>query len=75
MAERPRTALGRPPAGVAERLAKLRVLYVPEGAAQARRRLADPGPAQPDLSAASVSRRLAELRALCELAGYLHRPR
>ncbi len=70
---------GAPPAGVADRLARLRALHVPESDADVRRRLAarasgTTDPSDPsELFAAAVARRLAELRALCALASYLHR--
>jgi len=65
---------GHPPAGVALRLERLRVLCVPERAAEARRRLADrPRTGTNTSFAAAVARRLAELRALCDLASHLQR--
>jgi hypothetical protein len=64
---------GYPPAGVAERLEQLRALCVPEHVSEARRRLA----ARPRVAnapfAAAVARRLAELRALSDLASHLRR--
>jgi hypothetical protein len=70
MAER-----GAPPPGVAERLERLRALYEPETDAEARLRLEREarGPSEP--FAAAVARRLEELRALSDLATYLHRGR
>lgn len=61
-----------PPAGVGERLAQLRALYVPEADADARRRLAAERPARDESFEVAVARRLDELRALCDLANYLH---
>lgn len=60
------------PTLVSKRLALLRDLYVPETEEQARLRL---GPeARREIPfAEGVARRLAELRALCELTVYLHR--
>jgi hypothetical protein len=62
---------GHPPSGVALRMERLRVLCVPERDAEARRRLADRPRTTP--FAAAVARRLAELRALCDLALHLRR--
>jgi hypothetical protein len=64
---------GGPPAGVAERLARLRALYVPEGDQEARRRLARETPGSTEPFARAVARRLEELRALSDLANHLHR--
>ncbi len=64
------------PARVAARLARLRDLYVPETLAQVRRRLAGERPVEaPEPFARAVERRLAELRALDELARHRHRRR
>jgi hypothetical protein len=61
---------------VAARLARLRELYVPETLDQVRRRLAEEQPVEvPEPFAKAVERRLAELRALDELARHLHRGR
>jgi hypothetical protein len=61
-----------PPPGVAQRLADLGALYVPESDKDARERLASESEPQPEESFASgVARRLAELRALCDLARHL----
>lgn len=60
------------PTLVAKRLARLRELYVPETEEEARLRLL-PEPRRDILFADGVARRLAELRALCELTAYLHR--
>jgi hypothetical protein len=62
---------GHPPSGVAERLERLRGLYVPEPVTEARRRLAARPRAANAPFAAVVARRLAELRALCDLASHL----
>lgn len=70
MAER-----GAPPAGVAERLGRLRALYVPETDAEARLRLESEARGSSEPFAAAVARRLEELRALSDLATYLHRGR
>lgn len=60
---------------VAERLACLRAMYVPESEVEARRRLASERSPEP-VFAKAVASRLAELRALCELTTYLqHRIR
>lgn len=71
MADRER----QPPAGVAERLDELRALYVAERDVDARRRLAAETPRPSEPFAKAVARRLAELRALEDLAGHLHRRR
>jgi hypothetical protein len=68
MAER-----GRPPVGVAERLERLRALYVPESDAEARRRLEIEACASAEPFAVGVARRLEELRALSDLTSHLHR--
>jgi len=60
---------------VRARLDRLRALYVPLGLEEARARMAAPSASHPDLSAAIVGRRLAELRALCELTAHLQRTR
>jgi len=63
-------------ADVAARLAQLRALYVPERDAEARARLEqDQPPPVAESFSRAVARRLAELRALCELADYLHQAR
>ncbi len=64
---------GHPPLGVAERMARLRVLCVPERDAEARRRLANRPQATNTPFAIAVARRLAELRSLCDLANHLRR--
>lgn len=61
-----------PPPGAAARLAALRALYVPEDVAAARARLAEDRPAPVERFDEAAARRLRELRALCELAAYLH---
>ncbi len=66
---------GRPPPGVAERLERLRVCYVPETDADARRRLAAERQVTAVPFASAVARRLHELRALCDLANHLRAPR
>lgn len=63
------------PLRVAARLARLRELYVPESLEEARRRLAEHPVEAPEPFARAVGRRLAELRALDELARHLHRGR
>lgn len=65
---------GAPPPGVAERLSQLGRLYVPERDPEARRRLENERPASAEPFPTAVARRLAELRALCDLADHL-RPR
>jgi hypothetical protein len=60
------------PAVVSKRLGRLRDLYVPETPEQARARLL-PEARRETPFAEGVARRLAELRALCELTAYLHR--
>jgi hypothetical protein len=60
------------PVRVAERLSRLRALYVPESIEQARVRLEGERGARVPFPEA-VARRLAELRALLELTSYLHR--
>jgi hypothetical protein len=64
---------GHPPSGVEERLERLRVLCVPERDAEARRRFAARPRATYAPFAPAVARRLAELRALCDLASHLGR--
>ena len=64
---------GHPPSGVAERMERLRALYVPERDTEARQRLADRPQAANAPFAPAVARRLAELRALCDLASHLGR--
>lgn len=63
------------PPGLAERLAVLRASYVPERDAEARERLARERPPRAESFEVAVSRRLRELRALCELTRHLHRRR
>jgi hypothetical protein len=75
MADRAPCRAEQPPPGVAERLERLRALYVPESLAEARRRLAAESNATAEPFATAVARRLEELRALCDLASYLHRGR
>lgn len=62
-----------PPPGVADRLAALSALYVPEQDSAARARLERERPGVTEPFATAVARRLRELRALCEMAEYLHR--
>ncbi len=62
-------------AAVAARLRELRRLYVPEGIAAARERLARERPPAAEPFTVAVARSLAELRALCELARHLHAAR
>jgi hypothetical protein len=62
-----------PPAGVADRLATLRRLYVPETDHEARARLSRQRPPTQLPFPILVAARLKELRALCELATHLHR--
>ena len=59
------------PAAVAERLAALARLYVPETVEEGRARLRAEAMA-PDAFASAVARRLDELRALDDLTRYLH---
>jgi hypothetical protein len=66
---------GQLPGGVAERLERLRTMYVPERDSVVRRRLAAERPAGVESFAAAVARRLDELRALSDLASYLGRSR
>lgn len=61
------------PESVAARLAQLRALYVPETLEEGRARLAHQAPEES--FDRGVARRLAELRALCELTSHLHRAR
>jgi hypothetical protein len=67
------------PLEVAARLERLRQLYVPESEAEARQRMEDlAGLTRERSFSEAVARRLAELRALCELTDWLHtagRPR
>lgn len=64
------------PLRVAARLAELRELYVPETTEESRRRLAQERPEEiAESFERAVERRLAELRALDELARHLHRHR
>jgi len=60
------------PAQVAERLKKLRALYVPETVEEGRARLAREQPRTRESIEQVAERSLAELRALCELARELH---
>jgi hypothetical protein len=60
---------------VAERLAALARLYVPETRAEGRERLAKERPPSRESFEEAVARRLGELRALDELTRYLHRGR
>jgi hypothetical protein len=62
-------------AAVSARLQDLRRLHVPERIEAARERLARERPASAEPFAHAVARSLAELRALCELARYLHAAR
>lgn len=64
---------GALPPGVAERLSQLRSLYVPERDSEARRRMAAETPVTITPFAVAVAGRLAELRALCDLAKHLGR--
>jgi len=73
MTDDPHHPAGHPPSGVAERLERLRVLYVPERDTEARQRLADRPRAANAPFTTAVARRLAELRALCDLASHLGR--
>jgi hypothetical protein len=59
------------PDAVAARLARLRELYVPATRAEVEGALVPP-PRAPAEFAELVSRRLEELRALCDLTRYLH---
>jgi hypothetical protein len=59
------------PAQVAQRLAELSALYVPETVGEARARLRREELAS-DAFASAVARRLEELRALDDLTRYLH---
>lgn len=68
---RPRSPDGGPAAGVAERLERLATIYVAERDVDARRRLAAERPVRHEPFADAVARRLAELRALDELASHL----
>jgi hypothetical protein len=61
------------PRVVARRLAGLRLQYVPESLEDARARLERERPIRSASFADTVQRRLAELRALCELATHLQR--
>lgn len=60
---------------VALRLMALRSLYVPERDDEARRRIERERPTRREPFERAVTRRLAELRALCALAGYVHNAR
>jgi len=60
------------PKQVAERLSRLRALYVPEGIDEARARLARERPRSRESPEQVAERSLAELRALCDLARVLH---
>lgn len=73
MIDEPHRPAGHPPSGVALRMERLRVLCVPERDAKARRRLADRPRTTNTPFAATVARRLADLRALCDLASHLRR--
>ena len=63
----------QPPPGVAQRLAQLAELYVPETDAEARRRLQHERPAVTRPLDEAVGHRLAELQALCDLTAQLHK--
>jgi hypothetical protein len=73
MTDDPHRPSGHPPSGVAERMERPRDLCVPERDAEVRRGLADRPRATDAPLAAAVARRLAELRALCDLASHLRR--
>jgi hypothetical protein len=73
MAEAVRLPPGYPPPGVAERLERLRTLYVSESAADVRQRLASSTRAHEVPFATAAARRLEELRALFDLANHVHR--
>ncbi|MBI4955399.1 MAG: hypothetical protein HY908_25475 [Myxococcales bacterium] len=60
---------------VAERLAELRTRWVPMTADEARAAMEARGVEGDPMSPAAVSARLAELRALADLACHLHRAR
>lgn len=60
-----------PPPGVAERLAALSALYVPERVVDAHARLERERSVINQRFEIAVARRLRELRALCELARHL----
>jgi hypothetical protein len=61
------------PRVVARRLAGLRLRYVPESLDDARARLERERPIKSASFAEAAQQRLAELRALCELATHLQR--
>lgn len=63
------------PHAVRARLAVLRALYVPETVDEGRARLSHERPRREVPLEVLAARRLAELRALCELARYLGRGR
>jgi hypothetical protein len=60
------------PTTVAARLQMLRASYAPETLYEARLRLAREQPSAREPLERAAARRLAELRALCELARHLH---
>lgn len=64
-------AVDMSPAAVARRLARMGRGWHPLDREEARAML-EPHSVAGDLSPAAVQRRLDELRALCELTGYLH---
>lgn len=63
------------PGRVARRLAQLRAIYVPEPVTAARLRLDAEHPKRSETFEHRADRSLRELRALCDLAGYLRRAR
>jgi hypothetical protein len=63
---------GFPPTGVAERLRQLAAISIPERDAEARQRLEREARGRTEPFAIGVARRLEELRALSDLASYLH---
>jgi hypothetical protein len=56
---------------VVARLARLRVLYVPESIEEARRRLERERPERTETFDQAVARRLRELRAVCDLVHHV----
>lgn len=69
----PARRASEPPPGVGVRLNALRSLCITESVAEGAARLKSARPVNHESFELAVARRLRELRALLDLAGYLHR--